>query len=84
MRERRALWFESRAAASGWRSATTGVDGIDPVVVQRRVREGHLGLRLLHDLVSEAGGRLEVERAPNGGTVLALDLHGRPLASPLR
>jgi len=57
--------------------------GCDPVVVQGRVREGHLGLRLLDDLVSEAGGRLEVGRGPNGGTVFALDLPGGLLAAQL-
>lgn len=42
--------------------------------VQRRFREGHCGLRLLDDLVADAGGRLEVEPAPQGGTVVSVSL----------
>jgi signal transduction histidine kinase len=42
--------------------------------VERRFREGHFGLRLLNDLVADAGGRLEVEPAPQGGTVVSVSL----------
>jgi signal transduction histidine kinase len=41
--------------------------GFDPAVLARRTEEGHFGLRLVRDLVEDAGGRLEVESQPGGG-----------------
>jgi signal transduction histidine kinase len=40
--------------------------GFSPEVVQSR--KGHLGLRLLSDLVGDAGGRWELDTAPGRGT----------------
>jgi signal transduction histidine kinase len=37
---------------------------------RRRAGEGHLGLRLIHDLARESGGGLRIESAPQGGTAL--------------
>jgi two-component system NarL family sensor kinase len=38
-----------------------------------QVEEGHLGLRLLSDLASEAGGRLELESSPTRGTRVCIE-----------
>lgn len=37
-------------------------------------REGHFGLRLLRDLVEDAGGRTDVRSAPGEGTVVRVEL----------
>jgi two-component system, NarL family, sensor kinase len=37
-------------------------------------RNGHLGLRLLGELVDDAGGTLDVTSAPNDGTVLRVEV----------
>jgi two-component system, NarL family, sensor kinase len=37
-------------------------------------RNGHLGLRLLGELVDDAGGRLDVASAPGDGTVLRMEI----------
>ena len=36
--------------------------------------EAHLGLRIVHDLVADAGGHLTVEAAPGRGTVLRVEV----------
>lgn len=36
--------------------------------------DGHLGLRILHDLVEQAGGAMELDSRPGHGTTLALEL----------
>ena len=36
--------------------------------------EGHLGLRLLGDAVTDLGGRMEVSNRPGGGTVVVMEL----------
>jgi two-component system, NarL family, sensor kinase len=40
----------------------------------RRADEGHLGLRLLADLATEAGGRLDVDSEPGRGTRVTMEL----------
>ena len=50
--------------------------GIDPERLDRRA-EGHLGLRLLRDRVEHLRGTFRLERAPEGGTILRVEL---PLA----
>jgi two-component system, NarL family, sensor kinase len=47
-----------------------GIDG-DPGTIQMN---GHLGLRLLGELVADAGGNLEVTPAAGGGTVLRVEV----------
>ena len=42
----------------------------------RRV-EGHLGLRLLHDLARDAGGSVEVDSAPGAGTRVRIEVDAR-------
>ncbi|MGD1034934.1 MAG: sensor histidine kinase [Candidatus Dormibacteria bacterium] len=37
---------------------------------RRRTEEGHLGLRLIHDLARESGGGLRIDSAPDRGTTL--------------
>jgi two-component system NarL family sensor kinase len=49
--------------------------GCDTDVAHRRRREGHFGLRLLQDLIANAGGRLEVKAGPQGGTVVGVELN---------
>jgi signal transduction histidine kinase len=44
--------------------------GFSAEVRRQRVEEGHLGLRLIHDLARESGGELEIESTPNTGTTL--------------
>jgi signal transduction histidine kinase len=43
--------------------------GFDPAVSERAAADGHVGLRLLSDLVAEAGGELVVRSGPGGTTV---------------
>jgi signal transduction histidine kinase len=45
--------------------------GFEPA---RKAAEGHVGLRLLADLVAEAGGTFDVTSAPGAGTVVRLQL----------
>ncbi len=46
--------------------------GFDAADRERRRSEGHLGLDLLQDLVSHAGGRVDIESAPRHGTRMAI------------
>lgn len=48
--------------------------GFDPAVLDDRPEEGHFGVRLVRDLVRDAGGRLVVESSPGEGTVLRVEL----------
>jgi signal transduction histidine kinase len=51
--------------------------GFAPGERERRREEGHVGLSLLEELVTRAGGRLDVRSAPGEGTTFELELpHG--------
>jgi signal transduction histidine kinase len=43
--------------------------GFDPGVSEKAIADGHVGLRLLSDLVAEAGGELMIRSGPGGTTV---------------
>ena len=51
--------------------------GFEPGTLERRRGEGHVGLSLLDELATSAGGRLDVRSTPGAGTVFALRLPGR-------
>lgn len=56
--------------------------GIDETVLERG-REGHFGIRGMHERAKLAGGRLSVWSAPNSGTELELTIPGsRAYAAP--
>ena len=57
--------------------------GCDAESLLGRMQEGHLGLRLLHDLVADAGGRIEIRPGPHGGTIVGVELAPRRAARPL-
>jgi two-component system NarL family sensor kinase len=48
--------------------------GFDPSTASDRAAEGHLGLRGLDGLVSDAGGRMVVRSAPGSGTTLEVEV----------
>jgi signal transduction histidine kinase len=48
--------------------------GFDPAVLAGRAEEGHFGLRLVRDLVQDAGGELSVDSAPGRGTRVSVEL----------
>jgi signal transduction histidine kinase len=48
--------------------------GFDPAVLARRTDEGHFGLRLVRDLVEDAGGRLDVSSRPGSGTSVSVEV----------
>jgi two-component system, NarL family, sensor kinase len=48
--------------------------GFDPAAVDLSVADGHVGLRVMHDLATEAGGVLDVTSAPGAGTCVRLRL----------
>jgi two-component system, NarL family, sensor kinase len=48
--------------------------GFDAAQRAQRREQGHVGLSLLEDLVTEAGGRLAVSSAPGLGTTVTLEL----------
>ena len=52
-------------------------DGRGFVVKQPIGRRGHFGLQLVHDIVREAGGRVEVRSAPGEGTTVAVEVPTR-------
>ena len=58
------------------RGATIRDDGagFDAAQRARRREEGHVGLALLEDLVTEAGGTLAVSSAPGEGTTVTLEM----------
>ena len=49
-------------------------EGFDTTVLEARPAEGHFGVRALGDLVTDAGGRLEVLTEPGRGTTLRVRL----------
>lgn len=51
--------------------------GFDQEMRDQREREGHFGMRLLHDLACEAGAALEVASAPGRGTTVTLEMRER-------
>lgn len=81
------LWIEVTAAAATLEVRVRD-DGTAAAGRTAAVEEGHLGLRLLADAVTDAGGRLDLEIGGRGGTVLSVRLplavagDGRP--SPAR
>jgi two-component system NarL family sensor kinase len=48
--------------------------GVSSHQIAHRRQHGHLGLLLLEESAAEIGGRLTVESAPGGGTVVRLDV----------
>jgi two-component system NarL family sensor kinase len=48
--------------------------GFDVAVLDDRAEHGHLGLRLIRDLVEEAGGRVEVSSSPSQGTTVRVEV----------
>jgi two-component system NarL family sensor kinase len=48
--------------------------GFTPDDLDRRRRDGHVGLSLLRDLVADAGGSLHVESLPDHGTHVAVEV----------
>jgi signal transduction histidine kinase len=48
--------------------------GFDEAAARERAAAGHLGLRLVADLVHEGGGRLDVESAPGRGTTVRVEM----------
>jgi signal transduction histidine kinase len=55
-------------------SVTDDGAGIDPATLERARGEGHIGLAILADLASDAGGRLIVEPSPSGGTIVRVEV----------
>jgi signal transduction histidine kinase len=51
--------------------------GFDPSSLAARAAEGHLGLRALRGVVSDAGGSLELISAPGQGTTLRVEVPAR-------
>jgi two-component system, NarL family, sensor kinase len=51
--------------------------GFSPEEVVRRQGHGHFGLRLIADLVAEAGGMIEVRSEPDEGTSFRLEVPTR-------
>jgi two-component system NarL family sensor kinase len=43
--------------------------GFDPAIAEKAAADGHVGLRLLKDLVAEAGGELSLRSGPAGTTI---------------
>ncbi len=48
--------------------------GFDTDAAAERPAEGHLGLRLMADLVRDAGGRFDIESAPGRGTAVRVEV----------
>jgi two-component system NarL family sensor kinase len=48
--------------------------GFDVAMVAARAERGHLGLRLIRDLVEDAGGRFDVSSEPSQGTTLRIEV----------
>lgn len=68
-----AVHVPSRKPATVQLTITDDGVGIDPSRLDRRA-EGHLGIRLLRDRVESLGGTFAVTAAPEGGTVLRVEL----------
>ena len=52
--------------------------GFEPHQLDERRRQGHLGLRLLEDLATDAGGSFVITSSPQDGTVARLELPSTP------
>jgi signal transduction histidine kinase len=48
--------------------------GFDPVLVSQAAKTGHFGLHALRQLVNDAGGRLDLDTMPGGGTRLRVEV----------
>jgi signal transduction histidine kinase len=48
--------------------------GFTPTALAGEERGGHFGLRLMHDLVDHAGGRIDVRSAPGEGTTVHVEV----------
>jgi signal transduction histidine kinase len=48
--------------------------GFDPALPAERRAPGHFGLRLIHDLVADAGGRTHLSSSPGEGTTMRVEL----------
>jgi signal transduction histidine kinase len=48
--------------------------GFDTAALEQRAKEGHFGLRVVRDLVEDAGGTLEVLSAPGRGTTVRVEV----------
>jgi signal transduction histidine kinase len=48
--------------------------GFDPAVVGRAAKSGHFGLYALTRLITDAGGTLELDSVPGGGTLLRVEV----------
>jgi signal transduction histidine kinase len=48
--------------------------GFDPAMLERRASEGHLGMRVLDDLVRDAGGRMDIRSRPGEGTTTRIEV----------
>lgn len=62
--------------ASGRAVLTVSDDGLgfDPATLTDPRRSGHFGLVVLRDLAADAGGELQVDSAPGGGTRIRLEV----------
>jgi two-component system NarL family sensor kinase len=49
-------------------------DGFDPAPPAERRAHGHFGLRLVHDLVADAGGEMHLSSSPGDGTTMRVEL----------
>jgi signal transduction histidine kinase len=69
----------SRVTVSVRRRGTRAVlevvdDGVGPAGADGPGEDGHMGLRILRDLVTDAGGSMNVAPGPDGGTVLRVEV----------
>jgi two-component system, NarL family, sensor kinase len=48
--------------------------GFDEALVGDRTDDGHFGLRMMGDLVADAGGKVDVRSAPGAGTTVRVEL----------
>jgi two-component system NarL family sensor kinase len=78
LRHAGATTIQVRAEATGRRASVEVADdgrGIDDAEAAQAAADGHLGLRALRGLVTDAGGTLEVRRrGPDGGTTLRVEV----------
>jgi two-component system, NarL family, sensor kinase len=71
------LWLRIRPADGGLRlEIEDDGKGFDPGAAVEAQAEGHVGLRVLGDLVAEAGGQVELASAPGRGTVVVVQVPG--------
>jgi two-component system, NarL family, sensor kinase len=69
------LWLRVRPADGGLRlEIEDNGKGFDPEAAVEAQAEGHVGLRVLGDLVAEAGGQVELASAPGRGTVIVVQV----------